>query len=460
MATNSVLPTSSNNISVVPAKKNPRFPNPRSKKNQIKDSSKNDPEFIKLAYNYFSEFSFPLSQQSHVLNFHPGDDSSINGTKSFDDCADTDENKPNVLKIPKASPHTIEECMKLTLKNGWTLQGHSRAGERTGFWLSPLNILLDAGLETKKRPNAVLITHKHFDHLYNLPLIGTLDRSGDRGGPPVSISETRNDDNTENKSIQHNDIKHNDHSTSKNCKNSARDSSINSLPTKTKLRPTYMPRSAHSASELLFKAVRLISGVHGSKFEDVDNLNVFEIQGTTPQVVKAMDKFVLGQDVVKSMETDLESFCKSLPNNSCSPPPSKNYTDVEVLKAYHGECDGDDLSVGYGFTTVKSKIKERIIVEWIDNINENNEIRGTIEGANQKPIEKSKFRGEAIKRITQLFKENPNDPKFAAYNHSIRERVRIPELAFYCDSQILIFLNSIHMMCNKTLLSHYCFIIN
>jgi hypothetical protein len=48
-----------------------------------------------------------------------------------------------------------------------------------------------------------------------------------------------------------------------------------------------------------------------------------------------------------------------------------------------------------------------------------------------------KVRGESIKRIMKLFKDNPNDPKFAAYNNSITERVRVPELAFYCDSQIL-----------------------
>jgi hypothetical protein len=44
-------------------------------------------------------------------------------------------------------PHLIEHSYSGELPNPakWTLQGYSRAGERTGFFLSPINILLDSG---------------------------------------------------------------------------------------------------------------------------------------------------------------------------------------------------------------------------------------------------------------------------------------------------------------------------
>ena len=107
MTTNNLSPASRNtnedNISVVQSKKKGK-------------SSKNDPEFNKLAYNYFSEFWFPVSQHGHVFNNNPSDNSVIDGTKSLEIRSDNDENKCNVLKIPSANPHSIEECMKFALK--------------------------------------------------------------------------------------------------------------------------------------------------------------------------------------------------------------------------------------------------------------------------------------------------------------------------------------------------------
>lgn len=69
----------------------------------------------------------------------------------------------------------IDDCEKITLENPgkWTLQGYSKAGDRTGFLLHPLKILLDAGMSTNQIPNAVLISHSHCDHTLALPLILT-----------------------------------------------------------------------------------------------------------------------------------------------------------------------------------------------------------------------------------------------------------------------------------------------
>jgi len=71
------------------------------------------------------------------------------------------------------SPNLLEHCIERTLNNPakWTLQGHSKAGERTGFWLNPLRIVLDAGVVTNRHPNAIFITHSHVDHSWNLPWI-------------------------------------------------------------------------------------------------------------------------------------------------------------------------------------------------------------------------------------------------------------------------------------------------
>ena len=53
--------------------------------------------------------------------------------------------------------HRLENCEIVQLDNPekWTLQGHSKAGERTGFWLHPEKIVLDAGLSTYRQPKAV-----------------------------------------------------------------------------------------------------------------------------------------------------------------------------------------------------------------------------------------------------------------------------------------------------------------
>ena len=92
---------------------------------------------------------------------------------------------------PHHQPCRLEQCPSLQLDNPgkWTLQGHSRAGERTGFVIKDHGIVLDAGLATYKAPKAVFITHSHCDHTLCFPqlLSGRLSRlkgqEGLRGRP-------------------------------------------------------------------------------------------------------------------------------------------------------------------------------------------------------------------------------------------------------------------------------------
>ena len=63
----------------------------------------------------------------------------------------------------------------------WSLTGHSRALERTGFILSgPTTILLDAGIDVpdSSAPDMILITHAHIDHSNALPMLMRHDRPG------------------------------------------------------------------------------------------------------------------------------------------------------------------------------------------------------------------------------------------------------------------------------------------
>lgn len=70
----------------------------------------------------------------------------------------------------------------------WTLTGHSRALERTGFLLVEPKIFLDAGVGPRDPDgncNAILITHTHIDHINALPLLARIKSSD--GGPAIVV---------------------------------------------------------------------------------------------------------------------------------------------------------------------------------------------------------------------------------------------------------------------------------
>ena len=61
----------------------------------------------------------------------------------------------------------------------WTLQGHSKAMERTGFVIPEIGVVLDAGVDLPiqsslagRGPHAILVTHGHIDHMSALPMLG------------------------------------------------------------------------------------------------------------------------------------------------------------------------------------------------------------------------------------------------------------------------------------------------
>lgn len=60
----------------------------------------------------------------------------------------------------------------------WTICGYSRSAFRTGFYISGLNIMLDAGPQCFKKPEHIFITHSHADHIANLPFTLIGDEQG------------------------------------------------------------------------------------------------------------------------------------------------------------------------------------------------------------------------------------------------------------------------------------------
>jgi len=67
----------------------------------------------------------------------------------------------------------LENCREINLKcpAKYTLKGFSIAGNRTGFIVPELKLLLDAGVRTNKIIKAAVITHSHPDHTGELPFI-------------------------------------------------------------------------------------------------------------------------------------------------------------------------------------------------------------------------------------------------------------------------------------------------
>jgi ribonuclease Z len=58
-------------------------------------------------------------------------------------------------------------------RTGFTLKGHSRGGERSGFIIPAISLMFDAGVRTHQTPKQILITHCHCDHSFELPVIMT-----------------------------------------------------------------------------------------------------------------------------------------------------------------------------------------------------------------------------------------------------------------------------------------------
>ena len=70
----------------------------------------------------------------------------------------------------------------------YTITGHSRAGERTGFCLPTQGIFFDAGIHCWNIPKLIFITHTHTDHSFALPMItADLDLKVDAYAPIAAV---------------------------------------------------------------------------------------------------------------------------------------------------------------------------------------------------------------------------------------------------------------------------------
>jgi len=54
-------------------------------------------------------------------------------------------------------------------KTSWSICGFSRSAYRTGFYISELDLMLDAGPQNFSKPENIFITHTHIDHIACLP---------------------------------------------------------------------------------------------------------------------------------------------------------------------------------------------------------------------------------------------------------------------------------------------------
>jgi len=52
----------------------------------------------------------------------------------------------------------------------WTMSGYSRSAYRTGFFINGIDMMLDAGPQSFRKPGCVFVTHPHADHIAELPL--------------------------------------------------------------------------------------------------------------------------------------------------------------------------------------------------------------------------------------------------------------------------------------------------
>lgn len=59
----------------------------------------------------------------------------------------------------------------------WIMSGYSRSAYRTGFFIHGLDIMLDAGPQSFKKPDHIFITHSHGDHIASLPFTMIHDKN-------------------------------------------------------------------------------------------------------------------------------------------------------------------------------------------------------------------------------------------------------------------------------------------
>ena len=62
----------------------------------------------------------------------------------------------------------------------WIMSGYSRSAYRTGFFIHGLNIMLDAGPQSFKKPDHIFITHCHGDHIASLPFTMICDKNTEK----------------------------------------------------------------------------------------------------------------------------------------------------------------------------------------------------------------------------------------------------------------------------------------
>ena len=143
----------------------------------------------------------------------------------------------------------VRMMMMLANPSHWTLTGHSRAGERTGLWLDPVKLALDAGMVSQKKPTAVLLSHSHYDHTSALPQLVY---------------------------SRHQDHQHN-------------------IPEQESLcgRPVLMPTEAELPIQRMMEAVLSLSRGEASSVEEMAKEDLWRRQGYHPFPVRPSDKVTI-----------------------------------------------------------------------------------------------------------------------------------------------------------------------
>jgi ribonuclease Z len=86
----------------------------------------------------------------------------------------------------------LEDCVAWPVPNTpWTLQGHSRGSERTGFCIPELHVALDAGISSYMGLQTALLTHSHGDHASQLPSMAHSNKRVTIRGPPSAAAGVR-----------------------------------------------------------------------------------------------------------------------------------------------------------------------------------------------------------------------------------------------------------------------------